>query len=92
MLMKFCKISKNRLPGCENLVTPEQCRMARAGLNWSRAELARQSGVAEATIAGFESETRSTYPRTVRDLQAALVKGGAVFNGDGVSIKGGREV
>lgn len=71
-------------------MSPEQCRMARAGLNWSRAELSRQSGVAEATIAGFESETRSTYPRTIRDLQVALVRGGAVFRGDGVSIKGVR--
>ena len=69
-------------------MSPEQCRMARAGLNWSRAELTRQSGVAEATIAGFEGESRSTYPRTVRDLRTALEIGGAVFSENGVSIEG----
>jgi transcriptional regulator with XRE-family HTH domain len=63
--------------------------MARAGLNWSRAELSKRSGVAEATIAGFESETRSTYPRTVRDLETALRDGGAVFGEAGGSINMG---
>ena len=58
-------------------ITPEQCRMARAGLQWSQTELARQSGVAAATIAAFESGLRTPYPRTVRDIAAALETAGS---------------
>ena len=56
------------------------------GLNWSRAELSRRSGVTEATIAGFENEMQSTYPNTIRDLEIALKNGGIVFGEDGISI------
>ena len=68
-------------------ITPEQCRMARAGLGWSQAQLARRAGVATATIASFEKGSRSPYPRTLRDLQATLEAAGAGFSNGGVSIK-----
>ena len=68
-------------------ITPEQCRMARAGLGWSQAQLARRSCVAAATIASFEKGSRSPYPRTLRDLQATLEAAGAGFSNGGVSIK-----
>ena len=63
--------------------------MARAGLRWSRAELARRSGVAQATIAEFEKGLRQSYPPTVRDLRVALEAGGAAFSEDGVAIENG---
>ena len=53
----------------ELTITPEQCRMARAGLKWSQAELSRRSGVAPSTIAAFEKGLRTPYPRTIRDLE-----------------------
>ena len=41
-------------------ITPEQCRMARAGLHMSQADLARRADVAPATIAEFEKGEGST--------------------------------
>lgn len=68
-------------------ITPEQCRMARAGLSWSQAELAQRSGVAAATIASFEKGIRSPYERTIRDLKSAFEAAGASFKDGSVSIK-----
>ena len=68
-------------------LTPKQCRMARAGLEWSRAELSKRSGVAQATIAEFEKGSRQSYPRTVRDLRKALEMGGAAFTSNGVAVE-----
>lgn len=67
-------------------ITPEQCRMARAGLHWSQVELSRRSGVAPATIAAFEKGLRTPYPRTVRDLEAALEIGGVEFVNGGAAV------
>ena len=67
-------------------ITPEQCRMARAGLHWSQVELSRRSGVAPATIAAFGKGLRTPYPRTVRDLEAALQMGGVEFMNGGAAV------
>ena len=67
-------------------ITPEQCRMARAGLHWSQVELSRRSGVAPATIAAFERGLRKTYPRTIRDLKVALETAGVKFVNGGASV------
>ena len=67
-------------------ITPQQCRMARAGLHWSQVELSRRSGVAPATIAAFERGLRKTYPRTVRDLEAAFENAGIEFLNGGASV------
>lgn len=70
-------------------LSPEQCRMARAGLELSRAKLSAISGVAAATISDFERGNRCTYARTVHDLRAALERAGAVFLDNSVSVEGG---
>jgi predicted transcriptional regulator len=67
-------------------MTPEQCRMARAGLHMSQVELARRAGVAPATIAEFEKGRRIPYGRTVRDIQRALEEAGINFVNGGVSL------
>ena len=72
-------------------ITPEQCRMARAGLHWSQVELSRRSGVAPATIAAFEKGLRTPYPRTVRDLEAALETAGVEFVNGGASVNRDRD-
>ena len=69
------------------MITPQQCLMARAGLRWSRAELSKRSGVAQATIAEFEKGIRQSYPRTLRDLRRALEAGGVAFTDEGVAIE-----
>ncbi|WP_228720079.1 helix-turn-helix domain-containing protein [Methylococcus geothermalis] len=67
-------------------ITPEQCRMARAGLSISQADLARQANVAPATIAEFEKRRRTPYDRTVRDIQRVLEEAGATFVDGGVTL------
>ncbi len=55
-----------------------QCRMARAGLAWSVAELAERSGVAKRTIARFEAGEAISLEKA-EALRGALVQGGAMF-------------
>jgi transcriptional regulator with XRE-family HTH domain len=69
-------------------LTPEQCRAARALLNWSQDELAAVSQVAKATIALFELGKRQPYGRTLDALCAALGAAGVEFtNGDEPGVK-----
>ncbi len=67
-------------------ITPEQCRMARAGLHISQADLARRANVAPATVAEFEKGRRTPYDRTVRDIQHVLEEAGATFVNGGVTL------
>lgn len=72
-------------------LTPTQCKMARVGVNLTRAKLAELSGVSIATLSDFEAGRRESYDRTVRDIQTALEKQGATFlaaneEGPGVRI------
>ena len=67
-------------------ISPAQCRMARAGLNWSQTDLSHRSGVAPATIAGFERGSRTSYPRTIRDLKAAFEAAGVGFEKGSVHV------
>ena len=67
-------------------ITPEQCRMARAGLHISQADLARRAHVAPATIAEFEKGRRTPYDRTVRDIKRVLEEAGATFVDGGVTL------
>ena len=53
-----------------NGLTPDQCRAARAFLNWSRSKLARLSKVSERTLADFERG--GSQPRKL--TEEALVK------------------
>ena len=68
------------------MITPAQCRGARAMLNWSRTDLANAASVAERTIIDFERGARKPYERTLRDIQLALESGGIAFSGDGLRV------
>ena len=75
-------------------LTPIQCRMARAGVNLSRAKLANLAGVSAATLADFEAGKRDSYDRTVRDIQVVLEGLGVTFlvsddDGPGVRVNEG---
>lgn len=75
------------------MITPLQCRMARAGLKIGVRDLAKISGVSAMTITRFENEASGGQAETLRKLQAALEKAGAEFtNGEapGVRFRGGR--
>lgn len=70
-------------------MTPNQCRMARAGLNVSIADLAEATGFRPSTISAFERGGASLQ-RTVDKLRSELERRGAVFfpAGDGVPSGG----
>ena len=53
--------------------------MARAALDWSRGELAKRSGVGQATIADFETNRRTPYDRTIKEIEQAFNEAGISF-------------
>jgi len=76
-----------------NIISPAQCRAARALLRWKQDDLKVASSVAKKTIADFELEQRQPYDRTLLDIRRALEAAGIEFlaeNGDvGVLLKNG---
>jgi transcriptional regulator with XRE-family HTH domain len=68
---------------------PEQCRAARALLDWDQRELSRRSKVTQATIANFERGKTMPWARTLEDLRKTFEVEGIEFLG---SEEGVREV
>lgn len=74
------------------MITPAQCRGARAMLGLNRKDLADRAKVAERTIVDFERGARQTYARTLEDIERALENEGIEFieeddsNGAGVRL------
>ncbi|MCP2083972.1 UNVERIFIED_ORG: transcriptional regulator with XRE-family HTH domain [Methylorubrum zatmanii] len=71
-------------------MTKDQCRAARALLNWTQERLSEASGVAKKTIADFESGKRTPYDRTIADLERGLDGAGVEFipeNGGGAGVR-----
>ena len=71
---------------------PEQCRAARALLDWSQSDLEKRAGVTRKTIAGFEADKINPYKRTLTDLRWTLEMAGVEFidadnGGPGVRLK-----
>jgi transcriptional regulator with XRE-family HTH domain len=75
------------MPGA---ISAGQSRAARALLGWTRAGLARASGVPERTIAHFELETTEPRNATSQRLAKAFEAAGVIFlssNGDGPGVR-----
>ena len=71
-------------------MTPEQCRAARALLDWSQSQLCKSARVARATLAEFEAGKRTPYQRTLDDIRKALEGGGVIFvaeNDEGPGVR-----
>ena len=66
-------------------MTPEQCRMARAGLSISTRELADSARVSVSTITRFESG-QSIPGMTVALFQKALERQGVDFVSNGANV------
>jgi len=64
------------------MISPAQCRAARAFLAWSQSDLCEAANVGRATLANFEAEKSTPYDRTLRDIQHALEKAGIEFFGE----------
>ncbi|TXN40651.1 helix-turn-helix transcriptional regulator [Methylobacterium sp. WL30] len=74
----------------EKAISGAQCRAARALLDWTREDLARESKVSRATIADYETGKRPARERTTDDLRQALEAGGIEFtpeNGGGAGVR-----
>ena len=71
-------------------ITAEQCRAARALLDWSQPDLARASGTGRSTITRFERGARVPHPSNLAAIRAALEAAGVEFidpNGGGPGLR-----
>ncbi len=64
------------------MLTPAQCRMARAALEIGVRDLAAMAGVSAMTVTRFENGHSEGYPATLEKLRHALELAGATFPGD----------
>ncbi len=63
-------------------MTPQQCRMARAALKWSTADLASSANVNQTTVNRFENG-KDSYASTATKLQEAFESTGQIrFEGE----------
>ena len=67
------------------MLSPEQCRAARAWLEWSQDELAKRASVGLSTVRAFEKGGRMPIRNNLDALRAALEAGGVrpVYADDG---------
>ena len=72
-----------------SLLTVEQCRAARALLDWSQARLGAEAHVSEGTVRDFVKSKRVPAPNMVLAMRSALELAGVAFLSDGETIHGG---
>jgi ribosome-binding protein aMBF1 (putative translation factor) len=67
-----------------HMISPEQCRAARAWLGWPQPELAKRANVGLSTVRDFETGTRTPIPNNRQAMQGAFEAAGVrfVFDGD----------
>lgn len=63
----------------EKIITPEQCRAARAFLNWSQELLAQKVRVIKTTIGDFERRKTTPYKKTLEDIRTSFEEAGISF-------------
>lgn len=71
------------------ILSPVQCRMARAALGWGVGDLARKAGVGINTVSRFENGSEA-HGGTQRLLRGAFEAAGIVFidqNGGGPGVR-----
>jgi transcriptional regulator with XRE-family HTH domain len=72
------------------MMTPAQCRAARALLDWSQQRLADEATVGNAIIRDFEGEKSAPLNATLQMLRTALEAAGVMFlaeNGEGPGVR-----
>jgi predicted transcriptional regulator len=72
------------------MITPAQCRAARALLDLSQADLAGAAGVGVVTVRQFEAGSVTPRPATLTVITMALAAGGVLFidaNGEGPGVR-----
>lgn len=58
------------------VISPEQCRAARAWLDWKQEELAAKAGVSLSTVRDFEKGRRTPIANNAKALVVALGEAG----------------
>lgn len=74
----------------DKLISPEQCRMARAGVGLTAGRLAERAQVSKVTLSDFEKGKRAPHPRTIAAIRVALESVGVEFiedNGGGAGVR-----
>jgi DNA-binding transcriptional regulator YiaG len=66
-------------------MSPEQCRAARAWLNWPQDALAKAASVGVSTVRDFEAGRREPTRNNLTAMQVALESGGLTFFDDEAS-------
>ena len=72
------------------MLTPEQCRAARALLDWSQGDLADQAGVGIVTVRQLEAGAHDPRRATLNVIRRALESAGVEFideNGGGPGVR-----
>lgn len=74
------------------MLSPCQCRMARAAIGLTRPQFAQRANISVATLADFELGKRAPYERTLRDVQHTFERLGVTFleadeDGEGVRVR-----
>ena len=72
-------MSIRTMKGEPPILTSEQCRAARALLDWGRSTLCERAEVAPGTLSDLERGKRAIRARTLRDIRAALEAAGVEF-------------
>jgi len=67
-------------------MTPEQCRIARELIGWSRTRLGAKAMISESTIRDFELGRRLRSVQSTSRLQEALETAGVTFTEVGVML------
>src|SRR5215813_6549637 len=84
------KESANCLIFAPEMITPSQCRAARALLNWSQQDLAEHAQVGVVTIHQLEAGTSQPRRATLDVIRRAFERAGVVFideNGGGPGVR-----
>lgn len=72
------------------MISPAQCRMARAALDWNAQQLADAARVGVATVNRFERSQRASSEATIEAIRSALEAAGVEFipeNGGGAGVR-----
>jgi DNA-binding XRE family transcriptional regulator len=76
--------------GMDTMITPEQCRMARAALQMTVRSLAERAEISAMTVTRFENGHSRGYADTNSRLQSVLEAAGVEFipeNGGGAGVR-----
>lgn len=75
--MPNLKTGRKRL--LEGMISPGQCRAARAAIGWTQDDLASAAGITGMTVQSFERGARLPHPNNLLALRAALERKGVRF-------------